>query len=107
MEKFLGKLEEEKKGGLLPKLPYGKERSTYTLVLDLDETLVHYAQGFEVEEQMAENPEHPIDMLNVRPFLKEFLGEMSQYFEIVIFTAALKDYADYILDRIDPSGEFI
>jgi TFIIF-interacting CTD phosphatase-like protein len=26
---------------------------------------------------------------------------MSQYFEIVIFTAAVKDYADQILDTID------
>jgi TFIIF-interacting CTD phosphatase-like protein len=27
---------------------------------------------------------------------------MNKYFEIVIFTAAVKDYADNILDSIDP-----
>lgn len=27
---------------------------------------------------------------------------MSKYYEIVIFTAAVKDYADWILDRLDP-----
>lgn len=29
---------------------------------------------------------------------------MSKHFEIVIFTAAVKEYADNILDNIDPSG---
>lgn len=27
---------------------------------------------------------------------------MHEYFELVIFTAAVKDYADWILDRLDP-----
>lgn len=26
---------------------------------------------------------------------------MSKYYEVVIFTAAVKDYADWIIDRID------
>ena len=37
----------------------------------------------------------------VRPYAEAFLEEMAHYFEIVIFTAALQDYADYILDIID------
>jgi len=37
----------------------------------------------------------------VRPYAEEFLVEMSKYYEIVIFTAALSDYADWILDLID------
>jgi len=37
----------------------------------------------------------------VRPYAEDFLIEMSKYFEIVIFTAALSDYADWILDLID------
>ena len=37
----------------------------------------------------------------VRPGAMKFLKEMSDYFEIVIFTAAMPDYADWILDNID------
>lgn len=29
---------------------------------------------------------------------------MSQYYEIVIFTAAMQDYADWVIDQIDPEG---
>lgn len=29
---------------------------------------------------------------------------MSKYYEIIIFTAALQDYADFILDIIDPNN---
>ena len=28
---------------------------------------------------------------------------MSPFFELVIFTAAVKEYADWILDRLDPN----
>ena len=38
----------------------------------------------------------------VRPGTEEFLEQMSKYYEIVIFTAATQDYADWVLDKIDP-----
>jgi Dullard-like phosphatase family protein len=60
-----------------------------TLVLDLDETLVHFAENESNGKFL------------VRPFAREFLVRMSRHFEIIVFTAALKDYADWILDRID------
>ena len=37
----------------------------------------------------------------VRPGVNKFLTELSPYYEIVVFTAALKDYADWILNSID------
>lgn len=46
-------------------------------------------------------------MFFVRPYLFEFLNEMSQYFEIMIFTASTKDYADLILNIIDPNNRYI
>jgi len=51
----------------------------YTLVLDLDETLVHY---FETETD---------GQVLVRPNAEIFLQEMSKYYEIVVFTAAMQD----------------
>ncbi|CAD8177687.1 unnamed protein product [Paramecium octaurelia] len=62
----------------------------YTLVLDLDETLVHY----------QEFPKGGGQFL-VRPFAEEFLEALSKHYEIVIFTAALPDYANFIIDIID------
>ena len=29
---------------------------------------------------------------------------MSEYFEVVIFTAAVQEYADWVLDQLDPEG---
>ncbi len=37
----------------------------------------------------------------VRPYAEDFIKEMSIYYEIVIFTAATKEYADWILDLMD------
>ena len=75
----------------LKKLPPEIETSTYTLVLDLDETLVHFFY----------TPSGGTFL--IRPFCSQFLEEMAKIFEIVIFTAALKDYADSILDILDPN----
>ena len=71
----------------LPKLDTKKYK--YTLVLDLDETLVHYIE----EENSA--------YVQVRPYAEYFLKELSQYFEIVLFTAAEEDYTDIVLKELN------
>ena len=45
--------------------------------------------------------------MNIRPYLGVFLQEMSKLFEIVVFTASFSDYANAILDHIDPGKEYI
>jgi len=42
---------------------------------------------------------------NVRPHTQEMLKEVNKYYEVVVFTASHKWYADVILDYIDPTGE--
>ena len=59
------------------------------MVLDLDETLVHY---YEINRE---------GKFRIRPGCEKFLKEMSQLYEVVIFTAAMQDYADWVLDSID------
>ena len=71
-------------------LPKKTKPHKLTLVLDLDETLIHYNQ---ITNETGE--------FNLRPFSQEFLIELSECFEIVIFTASVKSYADWIIDRID------
>ena len=61
-------------------------------MLDLDETLVHY---YELENE---------GKFLIRPGVKHFLAEMSKYYEIVIFTAAMQDYADWAINQIDPNN---
>ena len=60
-----------------------------TLVLDLDETLVHFSENDAGGEFF------------VRPFASEFLELMSERYEIVVFTAATQEYADWILNPVD------
>lgn len=72
-----------------PYLPASKDPNCYTLVLDLDETLVHYY------ENAGEGA------FRIRPGCEKFLKEMSEIYEVVIFTAAMQDYADWVLDSID------
>ena len=71
----------------LPKLD--TKRYKYTLVLDLDETLVHY-----IEEENS-------SYVQVRPYAEYFLKELSKFFEIVLFTAAEEDYTDIVLKELN------
>lgn len=42
----------------------------------------------------------------IRPYTFEFLREMGKYCEIIVFTAATKEYADSILDCLEITGEY-
>ena len=83
--------------------------SRKTLVLDLDETLVHS------QFMQFDNPSDVIIKINiddeihdihvmVRPGVKELLEKMEKYYEIVIFTASVSKYADPLLNIIDDKG---
>ena len=61
----------------------------YTLVLDLDETIIHYIQYNKSE------------YIQVRPYLDDFIKELSQFYELVIFTASYQHYADLVINGID------
>ena len=45
--------------------------------------------------------QHTIHVLK-RPYVDEFLDKMSQLYEIVIFTASISDYANPLLNKLDP-----
>merc|ERR1719357_434637 len=76
-----------------------------TLVLDLDETLVHSSfknpgkKDFTVPVPI-DNVVHTV-YVNKRPFVDEFLEEVTKHYEIVLFTASLPKYADPLLDMLD------
>ena len=43
----------------------------------------------------------------IRPYTKELLQYCSQFCEVVVFTASVPEYADKIIDFIDPERQFI
>ena len=80
---------------VVPYLPEEIEnKKKFTLVLDLDETLI----SFKFDEQRR-------GMLKMRPGLYNFLENVGKKYEIVIFTAGTQEYADPILDRIEKNGK--
>lgn len=80
------------------------------MVLDLDETLVHSAFKPPAEPDII----LPIDLdgkichvyVLVRPGCIRFLEEMSQYYEVIIFTASLSKYADPLMHILDEKQQW-
>ena len=77
-----------------------------TLVLDLDETLIH-SNFFNINSKCdisldlnIDNKKMKVNVL-IRPGVEEFLDKMSNLFEIVIFTASLPQYATPLIDQLD------
>lgn len=95
-------------------LPFTKPNIRKTIIFDLDETLAHCVK--------QENPNRTPDVFlnittvsgfvvkagfNIRPFTHECLELVNKYYEVVVFTASNKEYADVILDHIDPTRTLI
>ena len=78
-----------------PFLPSINPKYKYTLVLDIDEALVHYFFTI-VNETFF-----------VRPYCFEFLEELNELYEIITFSAGTKDYCDNILNLIDKDNKII
>ena len=80
------------------------------LVFDMDETLI----SARFKNRVPENFKNTFDynfqganlFVSVRPFVDECLKRLAELYEIVVFTAGIKDYADPILDYIDPKKEY-
>ncbi len=96
----------------MPKIVCGKQRDSdkgkKTLVLDLDETLVHSSFN-EVEECDLVLPVEIDDsvcevFVLKRPGVDLFLQEMAKHYELMIYTASLQKYADPLLDWLDPQN---
>ena len=87
------------------------------LLLDIDETLLHSeviiensvknpsAEGKRFDRYLNfDNPNGTSDVYGVRfrPYLMEFINRMSKIYDLAVYTASAQDYADSVMDFIDP-----
>ncbi|KAL4888434.1 NLI interacting factor-like phosphatase-domain-containing protein [Aspergillus ambiguus] len=100
-----------------------------TLVLDLDETLIHslakggrMSSGHMVEVKLSTpmttaltpggpattlGPQHPIlYYVHKRPHCDEFLRKICKWYKLVIFTASVQEYADPVIDWLEQERKY-
>lgn len=53
------------------------------------------------------NGQEVVASIRVRPFAREVLRAANNDYEVIVFTASHKCYADRVLDYLDPTGELI
>ena len=94
----------------VPYIPEKINNKQKTLVIDLDETLVH--SYFEKEPPYNPDISYDIEIAGItihistliRPGTYQFLEKLSNIYEIVIFTASLSQYAIPLLNKIDKNN---
>ncbi|KAK3905123.1 NLI interacting factor-like phosphatase-domain-containing protein [Staphylotrichum tortipilum] len=97
-----------------------------TLILDLDETLIHsmskgvrMSSGHMVEVRLNTTypgvgggaapvgPQHPIlYYVHKRPHCDEFLRRVSKWYNLVVFTASVQEYADPVIDWLEAERKY-
>jgi RNA polymerase II subunit A small phosphatase-like protein len=77
-----------------------------TLVLDLDETLIHSSftpiPNPDLVVSVLIDKKDVLVYVQKRPGVNEFLEQAAELYELVTFTASMKSYADPLLDQLDP-----
>ena len=74
--------------------PYlrGKNKKKYTIVLDLDETLIHFKLNKNIEGE---------GILKLRPGVFTFLEKISEFYEIILFAEASEAYIKLMMEAFN------
>ena len=97
--------------------------SQKTLVIDLDETLIHslakggrMSSGHMVEVKLNTTvgyggatlgPQHPIlYYVHKRPHCDDFLRKVCKWYNLVVFTASVQEYADPVIDWLEQERKY-
>ena len=73
-------------------------KKKYTLVLDLDETLIYFDKVKDVKDDSG--------TFKIRPGTFTFLEKVQKFYEIVIFSEAEQNYVDLILSSIEENKKY-
>ncbi|XP_058256310.1 CTD small phosphatase-like protein 2 isoform X2 [Hemibagrus wyckioides] len=86
--------------------PRTRSTPAATMVLDLDETLVFSSLNRIEDAEYTFNTVFQAQEYKVyvvlRPYVNEFLQAMMKHFEMFVYTSAKKEYAEMIVDILDP-----
>lgn len=95
---------------MMKSLELGKQTAPKLLIFDMDETLIAAKFENRVPQGFVETFSYPFKgttiRVRVRPYLSDVLEKLASLYEIVVFTAGIKDYADPILDWLDPDRKY-
>lgn len=103
--------------------PHSSKLGQKTLVIDLDETLIHslakggrMSSGHMVEVKLNNTvgfggttlgPQHPIlYYVHKRPHCDEFLRKVCKWYNLVVFTASVQEYADPVIDWLEQERKY-
>lgn len=96
--------------GATHQLPERPQDAKYTVVLDIDNTLIHAvrekAEGYNFEIDVPYENRIYHYYVFVRPYVKELLDYLraNKEFEVIVFTAAKEAYGREIVRHLDPEG---
>ena len=81
------------------KIPYilTKNNKKYSLVIDLDETLIHFKVNHEQNDE---------GVLKLRPGVLTFLEKVHEFYEIILFTEASEAYTELIMEAFNKKQYF-
>ena len=89
----------------------------YTLVLDLDGTVVncslkepsYYDDSFinETYDETTQQTERCTVFVQYRPYVFHFLEVMNKYYEIIVFTASTESYAKHLVDIFNKDEKIV
>ena len=95
---------------MLKSMQLGTKMKDKTLIFDMDETLI--AAKFEGNIPAGFEPTFKFGFkgteiqVRLRPYVIDSLERLLDLYEIVVFTAGEQEYADHILNYIDPDNKY-
>ena len=93
---------------MMKSISVGNKTKDRCVIFDMDETLVaakfegSIPDGFEATFKFDYKGGSEIQV-RLRPYVQDVLEKLSSIYEILVFTAGEQEYADSILDYIDPN----
>ena len=75
------------------------------LILDLDETLIYSIPKSQYKNESYDFLIEDDYYVKIRPHAESFVMEMAKHFELAVWTAATRDYAEYIVRELFKKNE--